>query len=65
MAEHPNGYASNRKKERDVVRIVTELPAKLVSDVDEWGVSAGMTSRREATETLLKKGLEAVQHGAA
>lgn len=65
MSEQLNGYAANRKKERPVVRVVTELPVKLVSDVDEWGVAAGMTSRREATETLLRKGLEAVQYGAA
>lgn len=56
------GYAQNRQKGRDVVRVITELPVNLVRDVDEWGVSAGMTSRREATEVLLKKGLEAVAH---
>lgn len=65
MTEHPKGYAANRRKGRDAVRVVTELPPQLVRDVDEWGVSAGMTSRREATETLLKKGLEAVHHGTA
>lgn len=60
MTEHMSGYARNRRKGRDSVRIVTELPADLVRRVDSWGISAGMTSRREATEVLLKKGLEAV-----
>lgn len=44
------------------MRIITELPAGLVAEVDRWGVSAGMTSRREAVEVLLRKALEVVAH---
>lgn len=64
MTEHLEGYATNRRRNKDVVRVITELPTRLVEDVDRWGVSAGMTSRREATETLLRKALEVVTHEA-
>lgn len=60
LTDGVNGYALNRKRSRDAVRIITVLPTDLVERIDKWGYSAGMTSRREAAETLLEKGLEAV-----
>lgn len=63
MSDKALGYAANRRKDREVVRVVAELPQQLVEDIDCWGISAGMTSRREAAETLLRKGLEAAAHG--
>ena len=62
MASGVRGYACNRRKGREKVRIITELPAQLVQQMDDWGIAAGMTSRREATEILLKKALEVVTH---
>lgn len=56
-----SAYKKNRRS-RDVVRVIVELPTRLVEELDDWGATSGMTSRREATETLLKKGLEADAH---
>ncbi len=61
LTSYKSGYSENRRRGREVVRVITELPAHLVKEVDEWGVAAGMKSRREATETLLMKGLECAQ----
>lgn len=64
LIDGASGYALNRKRGRDTLRIITVLPQDLVERIDKWGVSAGMTSRREATETILEKGLEALTHEA-
>lgn len=62
MTDNASGYAANRKKDRGAVRLVADLPEQLVNELDRWGVAAGLSSRREATETIIKKGLEAAIH---
>lgn len=58
MTAHLDGYAKNRRKGRDVTRVVTELPSELVQEVDNWGISEGMKSRAEAVRKLLRRALE-------
>lgn len=46
-------------------RIVLVVESELLENIDQWGVSAGMTSRTAAIKTLINEGLEAVKHETA
>lgn len=54
-------YNRRQPKVRDIVRVVTELPAETVKLVDEWGIPAGKRSRTAAFDELLRRGLQSVQ----
>lgn len=43
------------------IRVVAVLPENLISEVDAWGVPAGMPSRTEAIRQLLQFGLKAAE----
>ncbi|MBN8292814.1 hypothetical protein JI664_12640 [Rhodobacter sp. NTK016B] len=57
MDAQRNLYAANRQAARSTQRLVVEVSSDLLSRVDDWGVAAGMTSRRETVENLLSDAL--------
>lgn len=57
-------YSLNRKAKGERTRLVVELPARLVENLDHWGVSSGKRSRREAVEVLLDEKLKEKAAGA-
>lgn len=60
-----SAYRVNKANEERSKRLVVDLPPKLVERVDEWGVAAGMKSRRETTQALLCRALHAEEHKVA
>lgn len=50
------------RSDEDRVRVVAVLPETLISEVDAWGVPAGMPSRTEAIRKLLEAGLMATKN---
>jgi len=58
-------YQRSRGKRPGLTKLVAQIPAEIVKEIDNWGVPAGMKSRREAVETLIKRGLAAVRTDAA
>lgn len=55
--------ASRHRYERTKLRrIVVLMTEKEISQIDEWGPSAGMPSRTAAIRHLMQKGLEATSN---
>jgi hypothetical protein len=54
-------YQRSKSKRPGLRKLVAQIPAELVKEIDVWGVPAGMKSRREAIETLLSRGLQSVR----
>lgn len=61
-----SGYGRKYQRTRtEKVRVVVELEPQQVSDIDEWGVPAGMPSRAAAIRHLVKSGLVRVNEEGA
>ncbi len=61
----PTPYAAARREREKPQRLVVALPQADLVRIDNWGITAGKTSRSDAVRELLNKSLDAEQSGKA